>query len=189
MYLCYYGPTSLPGFSTPAGRAREEWYQVGVEPTAVFDGRLGPQVPQPDSFYPVYRDMIDGARSRPTSVEMELDTALTRADSQQVTLALRIVPTDSSLDTAGNLRLVAVVYEDSVPYDFMGDTLYARLVTRAVVADTFGIPLALKFGQEFETTLVVPVQGWSPARLGSAVFVQDRASKAVLQSVGRRFSR
>lgn len=154
-----------------------------MTPSAVFDGRLGPQVEHPDSFYPVYRDMIDGARAVTAVVEMQLDTLRTCSDSQTVSIGIRAVPTDSVVDTMTGLRLVAILFEDSVPYEMLGDTFYARMVVRSVLNDTFGIPLVLKFGREFDTTLTVPVQGWNVTRLGAAVFLQEYSSRQVLQSV------
>lgn len=151
----------------------------------MFDGRLGPQVEIPDSFYPVYRDMIDGARSVPAVLEMRLDSLRTWVDSQMATVGLAVSPTDSIVDTMTGLRLVAVILEDSVPYEMLGDTLYARMAARAVLTDTFGIPLTLKFGRDFDTTLTVPVQEWNVTRLGVAAFLQDYASRRVLQSVVR----
>jgi hypothetical protein len=188
VYFSYYEGASFPELQTGGGLERGRWYNLGMtRPAAMFDGELGPQVTELDSFYPRYRDMIDGARSVPAKLEIRLDTAVTRADSAQVTLGVVVTPTDSAVDTMGNLRLVAVVYEDSVPYvNFAGDTLYARLVARRVLADTWGIPLHLTFGQDFDTTLRTPAAGWRPDRLGAAVFVQDVGTRAVMQSVVRR---
>lgn len=140
---------------------------------------------EPDSFYAVYRDMIDGARSRKTVLEMALDTALTKADSAQVSLGVRVEPTDSAVDQLSHLTLVAVIFEDSLPYEFLGDTVHAWRVVRRVFSDTWGIPVNLRFGVPFETTLVAPNPGWRPAHVGVAAFVQDRESKQVLQSTAR----
>lgn len=185
MFFGHFGAGSPSGFITPAGTERERWYGVSWQPSAVFDGRPGPQVQEPDSFYPVYRDMIDGARSRRTVLEMVLDTALTKADSAQVSIGVRIEPTDSVVDEMAHLALVAVVFEDSVPYECLGDTLYAWRVVRRVLSDTWGIPVSLRFGTAFETTLVAPNPGWRPGLIGVAAFVQDTASKQVLQSAAR----
>ncbi len=185
-FFCYYTSTSPQRLRTVAGDERERWYGVRITPSAVFDGRLGPQVEVPDSFYPVYRDMIDGARSVPAVVEMRLDSLRTRVDSQVAVIGLAVNPTDSAVDTMTGLRLVTVVFEDSVPYEMLGDTFYARMVARAVLADTFGIPLTLKFGREFDTTLRVPAREWNVERLGVVAFLQDCTSRRVLQSVVRR---
>jgi len=186
VFFGYYGSTSPPELRTAAGEQRERWYNLSAWPSAVFDGRPGPQVVEPDSFYPVYRDMIDGARAQTTVLELALDTALTRADSAQVSIGVRIEPTDSVVDAMAQLALVAVVFEDSVPYEFLGDTLPAWNVVRRVLSDTWGIPVSLRFGVPFETTLVVPNSGWRPKLVGAAAFVQDTATKQVLQSVLRR---
>uniref|UniRef100_A0A7C4GC57 Uncharacterized protein n=1 Tax=candidate division WOR-3 bacterium TaxID=2052148 RepID=A0A7C4GC57_UNCW3 len=185
MFFGYFGAGSPAEFITPAGAERERWYNVTWQPSAVFDGRPGPQVQQPDSFYPVYRDMIDAARSRKTVLEMTLDPDLTRADSAQVSIGVRIEPTDSLIDAMANLALVAVVFEDSLPYEYLGDTLHAWRVVRRVLSDTWGIPVSLRLGTVFETTLVVPNPGWRPRLTGVAAFVQNTESKQVLQSAAR----
>ncbi|MEO0085739.1 MAG: hypothetical protein ABIK37_03820 [candidate division WOR-3 bacterium] len=185
VFFGYFGAGSPPEFMTGAGTERERWYGVSWQPSAVFDGRPGPQVQEPDSFYAVYRDMIDGARSRKTVLEMALDTALTRADPGQVSIGVRIEPTDSVVDQMSHLSLMVVVFEDSVPYEYLGDTLHAWRVVRRVLSDTWGIPVSLRFGVPFETTLVASNPGWRPAHVGVAAFVQDRESKQVLQSTAR----
>ncbi len=185
MFLAYYDSSTAPQFGSGDGQARIRWYGVGLYPSAAFDGELGPAIEHPDSFYPVYRDMIDAARSQTTGIEMALDTLATGVDSAALHIGVRITPTDSSVNQAGILRLLAVVYEDSLPYEFIGETLYARTVVREVVGDSLGLPLQLRFGDEFETTLVVPRGDWQLDKLGCAVFVQDTLEKQVLQSVGK----
>jgi len=186
VFFGYFGSSSPPEMVIPAGHARERFYNIGVWPSAFFDGTPGPAVSEPDSFYSVYRDMVDAARSVQTSLEMSLDTLLTRVDSNTVSIGVHITPTDSSVNQAGILRLMAVVYEDSVPYEFLGETLYARTVARAMVGDSLGLPLALRFGDEFDTMLTLPLGNWRKDFLGCAVFVQDTLDKSVLQSVGKQ---
>jgi hypothetical protein len=186
-YVIYYTGESHPELSSLAGRARGEWYGVGLEaPLAFFDGTSrAPQITVPDSFYPVYRDMIDATRSQPTCLEIEVDSIATVIDPTVLQLRLRITPTDSVVDTMTSLRLVAIVYEDSLPYYsfLIGDTVYAPMVVRQVVGDSFGIPLHLKFGRDFDTTVVTGVRGYNINRVGVVVSVQDFISKSVLQSL------
>lgn len=138
--IVYYAAESHPELESEAGRARANWY--GVEPTllplAFFDGtNRAPQVTLPDSFYPIYRNMTDGARARKTFLELKLDSTV--IDSQRIAIQVHIEPTDSTVNEMTGLRLVAVVYEDSVPYYslLMGDTVYISRVVRNVVGDRF----------------------------------------------------
>ncbi len=186
-YVVYYLAEMHPELESRAGRARAEWYGVGLQaPLAFFDGTgRSPQIPVPDSFYPVYRDMIDGARAQKTFLEMSLDSAITGIDPTLLHLGIRITPTDSSVDTMTTLRLVAVVYEDSVPYYSMlqGDTVFSPRTVRQVIGDSFGIPVRLKFGQDFDTLLVAPVNGYNIEKVGVAVSVQNSVTRAVYQSL------
>ncbi|MCX7732926.1 MAG: hypothetical protein N2248_07190 [candidate division WOR-3 bacterium] len=183
-FVIYYDSELLPQLSSPAGKARAEWYGAGGErPLAFFDGTSrSPQITLPDSFYPVYRDMIDAARTRKTMLEMRIDSAA--IDSSRLTVRLVITPTDSSADTITTLRLVAIVFEDSIPYYSIlrADTFYSPMTVRTVIGDSFGIPLRLRFGQDYDTVLSTPVPDWNPNRTGIAVTVQNFGSRAVLQT-------
>jgi hypothetical protein len=170
---------------------RWRWYEQPASPWGLFNGVRSPQVVNEDEFYQVYDDMIVGARAQPTVLEMWLDESTTRvvADSQLVRVGVHINPTDSAVDRMENLMLTAVLFEDSIPYEshlHPGDTAYARMVVRRVIADTWGIPLSLGFGTEFDTTLEAMLGVWQLDRLGVAVFVQDTVKGEVLQSVGKR---
>lgn len=187
--VVYYSALSHPELESNAGRARANWY--GVEPTLLpltfFDGtNRAPPVTQPDSFYPVYRNMTDGTRARKTFLEIKLDS--TRVDGEQVAIRVWIEPTDSTVERVSNLRLVALVYEDSVPYYslLMGDTVFISRVVRTVVGDSFGVPVNLRFGVSYDTLLRAPVQGWNIDRIGVAVAVQDGATRTVFQSAIKR---
>jgi hypothetical protein len=131
--------------------------------------------------------MIGQARSRSTFLELTLDSATTGVDSTRLSVGVRIVPTDSTVDAMSSLMLVAVVFEDSVPYRSLvgGDTAYARFCARAVIGDTWGTPLTLQFGTDYDTVLSAPVGNWSLSHLGVAVFVQDTSNMRVLQSAGK----
>jgi len=120
-------------------------------------------------------------------LEVSLDTATTGLDSTQLRIGVHITPTDSAVDAMGSLMLVAVVYEDSAPYYSMlrQDTAYVRFCARCVIGDTWGVPLSLRFGTDYDTVLTTPLGDWNRSRLGAVVFVQDTSSLRVLQSVGR----
>ncbi len=188
VHFVWYQSPDHPELSTPTGDERARRYNVaGFWPTAFFDGFYrAPQVS--DSFYQVYDNMIGQARSLTTVLEMSLDTATTRLDSMRLSLGVHITPTDSTVDAMRGLMLVALVYEDSAPYYSIlrRDTAYARFCARRVIGDTWGIPLQLRFGQEYDTVLSTPLGAWNRSRLGAAVFVQDTSSLRVLQSVGKQ---
>jgi len=115
--------------------------------------------------------MIGQARSRTTVIEMSLDSVATRLDSAELRVGVHITPTDSALDRMNGLMLVAVVFEDSARYSsFGGDTAYARFCARRVIGDTWGVPLTLRFGSDFDTVLTTPLGAWERSRLGIAVF-------------------
>ncbi len=141
----------------------------------------------PDSFYSSYDAQITRCRADSTPIEMWLDSTGTVVAPPNVRVRVVVNPTDSVVNSMRNLALVAVVYEDSVPYEQLpGDTVHVRFVARAVVGDTWGIPLSLRLGQEFDTTLAVTLGQWRTGYLGVAAFVQDTANKEVLQAVVRR---
>jgi hypothetical protein len=174
--------------STGAGDERSRRYNVaGLWPTAFFDGFYrAPQVSDRDSFYTVYDNMVGQARSLTTVMEMSLDSATTRLDSTGLSIGVHITPTDSAVDAMSGLMLVAVVYEDSAPFfsALRQDTAYVRYCARCVIGDTWGVPLQLSFGQDYDTVLTAPLGAWNRSHLGAAVFVQDTSSLRVLQSVG-----
>lgn len=171
----------------PAGAVRGRWYYGYQQwPWAVFGGRSGEQVTNPDSFYTAYDAQIFRSRTDSTPIELRLDSAGTVVAPPVVKVNVRVNPTDSTVNDMRTLALVAVVYEDSVAFErFPGDTVWVRMLARAVAADTWGIPLTLRFGQEFDTVLEVSLGPWRADRLGVAAFVQDTATKEVLQAVVR----
>lgn len=187
MHFVWFQAPSHVELQAPEAEERSSRYDVGgFWPTAFFDGFYrAPQIQ--DSFYQVYDDMIVQARSQTTVLEMSLDSAKTGLDSIQISVGVHITPTDSVVNAMGSLMLVAVVYEDSVPYISLlsPDTVYARFCARHVIGGTWGIPVTLRFGADFDTVLTAPNSTWNRSRLGVAVFVQDTSSLRVLQSVGK----
>jgi hypothetical protein len=186
--VIWYQAPNHPDLIAQAGEERSRRYNVaGLWPSAFFDGFYrAPQVSD-TLFYEPYRNMIQQARSLTTALEISFDSAATRLDSSQLRIGVHISPTDSVVDAMPSLMLVAVVCEDSVPYisTLSGDTVYARFCARRVIGDTWGIPLTLHFGADFDTVLTTPLGAWNRSRLGAAVFVQDTSSLRVLQSVGK----
>jgi hypothetical protein len=188
VHFVWFQPPNHVELQTPEGEERSIRYNVGgFWPTAFFDGFYrAPQIS--DSFYQVYDNMIGQARSLTTVLEMSFDTAKTRLDESQISIGVRITPTDSAVDSMVSLMLVAVIYEDSVPYiSSLGpDTVYARFCARRVIGGTWGIPVTLRLGTDCDTVLTTPLDPvWNRSRLGVAVFVQDTSSLRVMQSVGK----
>jgi hypothetical protein len=139
-------------------------------------------------FYPTYNNMIGQARSLTTAMEMSIDSATTRVDSSEVRVGVHITPTDSAVNSMKDLMLVAVVFEDSAPYysALRGETAYAPYCARCVIGDTWGVPISLRLGVDYDTVLATPLGEWKKSHLGIAVFVQDTSSLRVLQSAGKQ---
>jgi hypothetical protein len=140
-----------------------------------------------DRYYAVYDSMVRQARSRTTVLELSLDSAATHLDSTELSIGIHITPTDTVVDHMAGLMLVAVIYEDSAPYAYLGGaTHYIRFCARGVIGGTWGIPLALRLGTDYDTMLTAPLGEWDRSHLGAAVFVQDTSSLRVIQSVVKR---
>ena len=189
VHVVWYQSPNHPELWAPEGDERSKRYNVGGSwPTAFFDGFYrAPAVTEVDSFYVVYDNMFGQARSLTTVMEMSLDSATTRLDSTKLSIGVHITPTDSTVNAMNSLMLVAVVYEDSAPYASAlgGDTAYARFCARCVVGDTWGVPLKLHFGADYDTVLTAPLGVWNRSHLGAVVFVQDTSNLRVFQSKGK----
>jgi len=179
VYIAYF---RNKGLATPAGDARTGWYVATPAPRAVFSGRLVDQVTERDSFYSFFSGEAVRSRADSTPFEMWMDTLTTAIAPPALRIGVHINPTDSVVDEMRNLFLVAVVYEDSFGAPGLhGDTIFAP-IARAVVTDTWGVPLSLRFGSEFDTTLETTLGEWETSRLGVAAFVQDTSTKDILQA-------
>ncbi len=136
-----------------------------------------------ETLYDAFRTRIEGARSQKTMLEMSLDTAGTRIEAPDVRIGVHISPVDTLIDAMENLMLVAVLFEDSIAHPgFSGDTVYVPIV-RDVIGGAWGVPVHLRYATEFDTVLEATLGNWREGYMGVAVFVQDTATKQVLQSV------
>jgi hypothetical protein len=188
VHFVWYESPNHAEIRSPAGTARSARYNVGgLWPAAFFDGfyRAG-QVS--DTFYETYDHWIQQARALGSILVVSLDSSTTGLDSTQMRLGVHITPTDTAVNSMSTLMLVAVVYEDSAPYisSLSGDTAYARFCARCVIGDTWGVPLKLRFGKDYDTVLTTPLGNWDRSRLGAAVFVQDTSNLRVMWSVARQ---
>lgn len=149
-----------------------------------FDG--GSAAPQ-ETLYDAFRTRIEAARSRKTMLEMELDTVATGIGAGEVRVGVRINTLDTLVNEIESLMLVAVVFADSVMHTRLGspDTGYAPVAVD-VVGGPWGVPVRLRYATELDTVLSTALGNWPQDRLGVAVFVQDTATRAVLQSVVTR---
>ena len=176
-----------PDLATPAGDGRTTRYDVdSMWPAAFFDGPDRAPL-SADRYYAIYDSMVRHARSLTTVLELSLDPVLTQLDSTELSIGVHITPTDSAVDSMADLALVAVIYEDSAPYEYWGGaTHYIRFCAREVIGGTWGIPLTLQLGTAYDTVLSAPLGAWDRSHVGAAVFVQDTSSLRVLQAVGER---
>jgi hypothetical protein len=83
--------------------------------------------------------------------------------------------------------LVAVLFQDSVPHARFGssDTSYVPIAAD-IIGGPWGVPVRLRYAAGFDTVLATTLGNRREDRLGVAVFVQDTATKAVLQTVVTR---
>jgi len=97
-----------------------------------------------------------------------------------------IRPTDPEVDEMESLMLVAVVFEDSVAHAGLSDSIAYAPIARDIAGGPWGVPVSFTFPNGFDTTLSFELGNWREDYLGVAVFVQDTATREVLQSVTRR---
>jgi len=188
--VVWYQPPNHPELQSRAGEGRAARYNVaGLWPSAFFDGFYRvEQVHESDSFYSTYTRWIPQARALGSVLVLSLDSATTGIDSTHLRIGVHITPTGTAVDSMSTLMLAAVIYEDSVPYisALSGDTAYARWCARSVIGDTWGVPLTLRFGSDFDTVLTATLGPWNRSRIGAAVFVQDTSNLRVLWSAAKR---
>ncbi|MFO7674978.1 MAG: hypothetical protein R6X12_01470 [bacterium] len=165
---------------------RAQWYGYGLgfEPVTYFDG--GDAAFQ-ETLYDALRSRVDAARSRKTMLEMALDTAATGIVGSELRVGVRITTLDTLVDDIDGLMLVAVVFQDSVTRVRFGstDTSYVPIAAD-IIGGPWGVPVRLRYATELDTVLATPYRGWRQDRLGVAVFVQDTATRAVMQTVVTR---
>jgi len=166
--------------------ARAQWYGYGLgfEPATYFDGT---DAAGQETLYSALRARIEAARSRKTMLEMELDTAVTGIVGTEVRVGVRIIALDTLVDKMAGLMLVPVLFQDSVGHEIWGtqDTMYVPIACD-VIGGPWGVPVSPRYAVEFDTVLTATLGNWRTDRLGVAVFVQDTATRAVMQSVVTR---
>lgn len=133
----------------------------------------------PNQYGPVFADLIDIAKSTPTYATLIVDSA--HADSAGGALLVRV--TADSVPPGAQMRLVAVITEDSVVTEGFLGTTWDR-VARRVVPNWQGRELNLARGDTLYDTLRFSTAGLNPAKLKAAVFIQNAANWTIVQSLG-----
>lgn len=190
-YFTYRSDTLGDTLATRSSLARAQWY--GHEPILVpvtyFDGR-DPQSFD-DTLYERFRNRVEGARSRRTMFEMALDTATTGIEGGNVRVGVWINPLDTLVNDMRSLMLVAVLFQDSVGFAYPGspDTFFVPIAVD-VIGGPWGVPVRPRYAVELDTVLTAGLGNWRTDRLGVAVFIQDTATKRVMQTaVTRKLAR
>ncbi len=121
---------------------------------------------------------IDVAKSRPSFVTLAAES--TYADTTDGVLV--VMATADSVAPGADLGLVAIITEDSV---VTSGFLSARWdhMARRVVPDYSGKSISLARGDTLYDTIRFSTVGCNPAKLGAAVYVQDRSDNSIVQSL------
>jgi len=127
---------------------------------------------------------IDVAKSRPSFVTLAAES--TYADTSEGVLV--VMATADSVRPGADLSLVAIVIEDSVVTSGFLGTRWDHMARR-VVPDYSGKSISLARGDTLYDTIRFSTTNCNPAKLGAAVYVQDRSDNSIIQSLSvRRFN-
>ena len=167
--------------SPPCVETRSALYSeaTGGEPATVFDGGSVIRTPGPDYNYETFHNQFLGAKNVRPRAQLEIGGAVWTAACSVVVRATGVdsTPTDS-------LRLFMIIYEDSVRSRMPGnaDTIFNH-VMRSMLPDENGVPVTLIPTDTIQIVERFALQPfWNPARLGAVAFVQDMATRKVLQA-------
>ena len=169
------GDTLSPAYVS----ARESLYQINASPTVIFDGTNLVQTEDPNQDYYVYKNWIIHERNIAPQLRLHLETRLVSAS---VNLKLHIVSVDSINN--GNYYIFVVLYEDSVYFPQAGapESTFS-FVMRKMIPDENGIPIDLAYPDSMMIEMDFTLQSnWDTRKLGIVAFVQNMASKEVLQA-------
>lgn len=162
---------------------RSFYYDAGGEPAVLFDGSGPVWTTDPSQDYQTYKDYIIGRRNHKSPLRLHLESSV-RADTGIIKTSL--VAIDSIL--AADLRICAVLYEDSVRFWLPGasDSVFNR-VMRLMIPNQNGIACTLAFGDSITKEVRFTLDhNWNQVQLGIVSFVQDFAAKEVLQAIFKR---
>ena len=139
----------------------------------------------PAEYGAVFADNIDVAKSRPSFVTLSAESSY--ADTADA--ALVVMATADSVSPGSDLRMIAIVTEDSV---VTSGSLAARWdkVARRVIPDYDGRPVTLARGDTLYDTLRFSTDGLNPEKLGAAVYIRNAVDGSIVQTLNvRRFYR
>ncbi len=133
----------------------------------------------PNQYFRVFGDLVAVAKSKPTWASIAVDSAW--ADGSNGGVAVRV--TADSIPPGTQLRLVAVITEDSVVTQGFLSAIWNR-VARRVLPDWQGREVSLARGDTLFDTLRFSTAGLNPAKLRAALFIRNAAEWTIVQSLG-----
>jgi thiol-disulfide isomerase/thioredoxin len=152
---------------------------AGGEPATAFDGGPVIRTPGPDYNYETFRNQFLGAKNVRPGAQLEI---VGKAGSPACSILVRATGVDST--PTGNLRLFVIIYEDSVRSRMPGnaDTIFNH-VMRSMLPDENGTAVTLVPADTIRIVERFTLRPfWNPAQLGAVAFVQDMATRKVLQT-------
>ena len=162
---------------------RSFYYDAGGEPAVLFDGTGPVWTNDPSQNYETYKNYIIGRRNRKSQLRMHLEASV-QADSGILKTAVVVIDSIAVTD----LRLLFVIYEDSVHFSLVGatDSVFNN-VMRLMIPDEDGIACTLAFGDSVTKEVRFTMDhNLNQTQLGVISFVQCFTTKEVLQSVFKK---
>jgi hypothetical protein len=175
-----YHPSSAPAnpFQVPDYRVRWKYYDRPNFPSIVFDGGMM-VVGGTDTTYNVYKDSIEVRLQVPSPLSMSLSVFFD-APSRMGQAQAQIIAVDSV--APGDLHLRCVLLESGLDW---GDEVYEE-VFRAIMPDSAGVSLTFTQGDTIDCIVPFTLDSlWLPENCALVAFVQEDATKEVLQSTQR----
>ncbi len=138
----------------------------------------------PTQYGSAFAGSIDVAKSRPSFVSLAAES--TYADTADGVLVVML--TVDSVPPGADLRLVAIVTEDSVVTSGPLSARWDR-VARRVLPGYAGKAMSLARGDTLYDTLRFSTAGCNPTKLKAGVYLHDARDSSVVQSLNiRRFN-
>ncbi len=126
----------------------------------------------------VFAASIDVAKSRPSFMSLAVES--TYADTADGVCVVMV--TADSVALGADLRLVAVVTEDSVVTSGFLGAKWDHMARR-IVPDYSGKSISLARGDTLYDTLRFSTTGCNPAKLAAAVYLRDAQDNSIVQSL------
>lgn len=166
-------------YEIPASASRVSYYGITGFPTAIFDGvdaLVGGSATE--SLYDSYVPMVDARNLIRTAFNLTFDVPVQNASDYSVTVMVdKLGPALQS-----NLKLHFVLTESHIPQNWFNQT-EVNNVTRLMLPSANGLDLDMSNIDHFENTYTVTTQsGWSLENLELVIFIQDNATKEILNA-------